>query len=415
MRRRRLSRASLKRAKHQPASETLTKSARPAAGAPTNQFPKYLTPGVYVEEVASGLRPIEAVPTSVTAFVGEAKYGTVGDAKLIHGWADYEAAFGPLESGDDAMGMAVANYYRNGGKDAYVCRLADNATVVDYQGFFDLTLSRIHDISIIVLPGVAADGDGHPKIAEAVAHCEATRNRMLIADPPAGTGLPGSTDVDALSLTVSSYAVCYYPWIEVAGPEQNGANILVPPSAFAAGIWARTDGRRAVWKAPAGMQAGLFGVSGLEYVVGDSEQDQFNTMGLNCIRHTPGAGEVIWGSRTLATIAEPEWRYVPVRRTAIMIEQSINKGIQWAVFEPNDHRLWSALRANIESFMNGLFRAGAFQGEKASDAYFVRCSLGDTMTQGDINAGQVIVQVGFAPLKPAEFVILRIQLKVGQG
>jgi phage tail sheath protein FI len=128
----------------------------------------------------------------------------------------------------------------------------------------------------------------------------------------------------------------------------------------------------------------------------------------------PGGGRVIWGARTLATKADPEWRYVPVRRTAIMIEQSIYNGIQWAVFEPNDHRLWSALRGNIGGFMNSLFRVGAFQGEKASDAYFVRCGLGDTMTQTDIDAGQVIVIVGFAPLKPAEFVIVRIQQKVNQ-
>jgi len=116
----------------------------------------------------------------------------------------------------------------------------------------------------------------------------------------------------------------------------------------------------------------------------------------------------------LATKAAPEWRYIPVRRTAIFIEQSIYGGIQWAVFEPNDYPLWGALRGNIGSFMDGLFRAGAFQGAKADDAYFVRCGLGDTMTQGDIDRGQVIVIVGFAPLKPAEFVIVRIQQKVGQ-
>jgi hypothetical protein len=123
---------------------------------------------------------------------------------------------------------------------------------------------------------------------------------------------------------------------------------------------------------------------------------------------------VIWGTRTLATKADPEWRYVPVRRTAIMIEKSISDGIQWAVFEGNNHILWAQLRGNIGSFMDGLFRAGAFQGQKASDAYFVRCGLGDTMTQGDIDRGQVIVIVGFAPLKPAEFVIVRIQQKVAQ-
>jgi phage tail sheath protein FI len=152
----------------------------------------------------------------------------------------------------------------------------------------------------------------------------------------------------------------------------------------------------------------------MEYIVEDAEQDQLNHLGLNCLRKMPGFGSVIWGSRTLSTKANPEWRYVPVRRTAIFIEQSIYGGIQWAVFEPNSHQLWSSLRANIGSFMDGLYRSGAFQGEKASDAYFVRCGKGDTMTQGDIDRGQVIIIVGFAPLKPAEFVIVRIQQKVAQ-
>jgi phage tail sheath protein FI len=188
----------------------------------------------------------------------------------------------------------------------------------------------------------------------------------------------------------------------------------VPPSGFAAGMWSKIDARRGVWKAPAGVETGLLGVAGLQYVVENGEQDVLNPLGVNALRALPGFGRVIWGARTLSTRADPEWRYVPVRRTAIMIEQSIYEGIQWAVFEPNDHRLWASLRTNIDAFMNGLFRSGAFQGEKASDAYFVRCRLGDTMTQDDIDAGRVIVIVGFAPLKPAEFVIVRIQQKVGQ-
>ncbi len=178
--------------------------------------------------------------------------------------------------------------------------------------------------------------------------------------------------------------------------------------------WSKIDGKRGVWKAPAGVETQLTGASGLEFQVEDGEQDQLNPKGVNAIRTLPGFGSVIWGARTLATNAVPEWRYVPVRRTAIFIEQSVYKGIQWAVFEPNDHPLWSSLRANIGQFMNGLFRAGAFQGAKADDAYFVRCGLGDTMTQADIDRGQVIVIVGFAPLKPAEFVIVRIQQKVSQ-
>jgi phage tail sheath protein FI len=282
-------------------------------------------------------------------------------------------------------------------------------------------LEKIRDISILALPGHAYDTTGKPFVDFAVAHAQRMRNRVVIVDPPQGEQLVTENDVNDLSLPTSTYSTLYYPWLKVANPfysaEKNpGApvTVLVPPSGFAAGMWSRIDGRRGVWKAPAGVETALLGVAGLEFQVEDGEQDQLNPLGVNCIRKLPSFGPVIWGTRTLSTNADPEWRYVPVRRTAIFIEQSVYNGIQWAVFEPNDHRLWSSLRVNIDSFMNGLFRAGAFQGEKASDAYFVRCGLGDTMTQGDVDRGQVIVVVGFAPLKPAEFVIVRIQQKLAQ-
>jgi phage tail sheath protein FI len=167
-----------------------------------------------------------------------------------------------------------------------------------------------------------------------------------------------------------------------------------------------------VWKAPAGTEASLNGVVGLATELTDVQQGNLNPISVNCLRRFDLAGVIAWGARTVTS--DPEYKYVPVRRTAIMIRKSIYDGIQWAVFEPNDHRLWSALRTNVGAFMNSLFRAGAFQGEKANDAYFVRCGLGDTMVQDDIDRGQVIVLVGFAPLKPAEFVIVRIQQKAGQ-
>jgi phage tail sheath protein FI len=279
---------------------------------------------------------------------------------------------------------------------------------------------KIRAISMIVLPGQDWKNNG-AIVQAAVAHAEKMRNRMIIVDPPPGTPLVTEQDVNGLSLPTSTYTALYYPWVRVSNPYFNAeknpgapVTVLVPPSGFAAGMWSRIDGRRGVWKAPAGVETALLGVAGLEYQVEDGEQEQLNPLGVNCYRTLPSFGPVIWGTRTLSTNADPEWRYVPVRRTAIFIEQSVYNGIQWAVFEPNDHRLWSSLRVNIDSFMNGLFRSGAFQGQKASDAYFVRCGLGDTMTQGDIDRGQVIVVVGFAPLKPAEFVIVRIQQKVGQ-
>ena len=512
-------------------------------------MPAYLHPGVYLEEIGSGARPVDAVATSVTVFVGEAPRGPIATPTLAHSQDDYEAVFGSLASATDTMGLAAGAFYRNGGKDAYFVRVADptaantkpaaldldgetatkvvtvsassegtwgNAVFIrvrkpaatdtsfaldvghkvkrngvdvfivdetfagltltdgdarfapgvvntssrlvqlklnsatgglpkafptgtadsaaltggtagaagaaDYRAAF-ARLEKVRDISIIVLPGksMAANGSGNAAVAEAVSHCNKVGNRMVIIDPPPGTELTTSAAVDALSLPTTSYSALYYPWITVPNPFYNADSnptaprtLTVAPSAFAAALWSRTDGRRGVWKAPAGVEAQLVGAAGLEFEVGDGDQDQLNPAGVNCVRKLPSFGAVIWGARTLATNAEPPWRYIPVRRTAIMIEQSIYNGIQWAVFEPNDHRLWSSLRVNVGAFMDNLFRAGAFQGEKASDAYFVRCGLGDTMAQDDIDRGQVIVVVGFAPLKPAEFVIVRIQQKTQQ-
>jgi phage tail sheath protein FI len=293
--------------------------------------------------------------------------------------------------------------------------------LVDYNKIFS-AFEKYRDISIICLPGQTWNTNGEKDIIDAaVGHAEKMKSRMVIIDPPVGTELKTEKSVNDLGFKPKTYSVVYYPWTKVTNPFYNAetnpgvpSTLFVGPSGFAAGMWAKIDGKRGVWKAPAGIETSLLGVAGLQYVVEDGEQDQLNPLGVNCLRKMPSFGPVIWGTRTLATKAEPEWRYVPVRRTAIMIERSIYNGIQWAVFEPNDHRLWSSLRVNIGSFMDGLFRAGAFQGEKASDAYFVRCGLGDTMTQGDIDRGQVIVIVGFAPLKPAEFVIVRIQQKVAQ-
>lgn len=295
-------------------------------------------------------------------------------------------------------------------------------TALDYGSFYNTVLRKVRDVSIMLLPGQPWPSSGpHAVIDATLAHCEAMGNRMLLIDPPAGLELETAGAVTQLGLPTSTYTAMYYPWVDVANPFYNvdtnpnaSTTLRIAPSAFAAGQWARTDGRRGVWKAPAGVEAQLNGAAGLAFNVEELEQDQLNPLGINCYRKLPGYGSVIWGSRTLATKAKPEWRYVPVRRTAIFIEQSIYNGIQWAVFEPNDHPLWGSLRGNIGSFMNGLFRAGAFQGATAKEAYFVRCGLGDTMTQGDIDRGQVIVVVGFAPLKPAEFVIVRIQQKVGQ-
>lgn len=299
-----------------------------------------------------------------------------------------------------------------------------NGSLPDQDAYDDIfaAFEKVRDISILCLPGQTWNTTAEQGVIDAaVAHAEKMKSRMVIVDPPRGVELKTEKAVNDLGFKPKTYSLVYYPWVKVANPfysaERNPgvpSTLLVAPSGLAAGMWAKIDGRRGVWKAPAGVETSLLGVAGMQYPVEDGEQDSLNPLGINCLRKMPGYGPVIWGSRTLATKADPEWRYVPIRRTAIMIEQSIYNGIQWAVFEPNNHNLWASLRANIGSFMDGLFRAGAFQGEKANDAYFVRCGLGDTMNQGDIDRGQVIVIVGFAPLKPAEFVIVRIQQKVAE-
>lgn len=281
----------------------------------------------------------------------------------------------------------------------------------DYQAAL-ARLEKVRDVSILCLPGQSWSETGNPVLSCAIAHAETMQNRMLLIDLPQDAQLDDTAAVESLSLPTSTYTVAYYPWLKVASPLKSAETVLVAPSGFAAGMWSKTDARRGVWKAPAGVETALLGVAGLQDEVDDARQDFLNPAGINCIRKMPGFGPVIWGGRTLATRANPEWRYLPVRRTAIMVEQSIRNAVQWAVFEPNDHCLWASLRVNIDAFMNGLWRAGAFQGEKSSDAYFVRCNLGDTMTQDDIDRGQVIVAVGFAPLKPAEFVVVYIQQKV---
>ena len=187
--------------------------------------------------------------------------------------------------------------------------------------------------------------------------------------------------------------------------------ILLPPSGFMAGIYARIDNSRGIFKAPAGTEAGIAGALAPLVTVSDTEQDQLNPICVNVLRSVPGSGLVVWGARTIGSDAS--WRYVPVRRMAIFLRTSLYYGIQWAVFEPNDEPLWSSLRLNIRSFMLTQFRAGAFQGATPADAFFVMCDQ-TTTTQQDIDNGVVNILVGFAPLKPAEFVVLKLSQKVNQ-
>ena len=244
----------------------------------------------------------------------------------------------------------------------------------------------------------------------------------LIADPLAAWDEPsdlitGANSLDEVEwgLAPTDYAAVNFPRILAPDPLQQGRLATFAPSGAVAGAYARTDIERGVWKAPAGIDATLRGVSALSVTLTDGENGQLNPLGVNCLRAFPEIGRVVWGARTLrgADSLASEWKYIPVRRLALFIEESLFRGTQWVVFEPNDEPLWSQIRLNLGSFMQTLFRQGALQGKSPRDAYFVKCDR-ETTTQADINAGVVNIVVGFAPLEPAEFVVIKLQQMAGQ-
>ncbi|HXO72813.1 MAG TPA: phage tail sheath C-terminal domain-containing protein, partial [Bradyrhizobium sp.] len=250
------------------------------------------------------------------------------------------------------------------------------------------------------------------------------RRAMLVVDPDPGwassinSAIPNAIDGrNDLNLTgpAARNAALYFPCVRQVDPLRDSRVDTFVPSGIIAGIMARTDVQRGVWKAPAGLDASLNGVQDLQVNLNDLENGQLNPLGINCLRSMGVNGRVVWGARTLrgADASADEYKYVPVRRLALFLEESLYRGTQWVVFEPNDEPLWAQVRLNVGAFMHGLFSQGAFQGTTPKDAYFVRCDS-QTTTQNDINLGILNVIVGFAPLKPAEFVVISIQQMAGQ-
>jgi phage tail sheath protein FI len=287
--------------------------------------------------------------------------------------------------------------------DVYIGSRSDRAGIY--------ALESIPIFNILCLPGVT-----HPTILSEVAvYCQ-ERRAFLIADPKLNLKPDQmASSVSGTDLPKSDSAAVYYPWIRIGDPLRGGKPRSSAPCGTVAGVFARTDAARGVWKAPAGTDATLAGVLDLDYPLTDPENGLLNPLGVNALRIFPVFGAISWGARTLrgADQLASDYKYVPVRRLALFIEQSLYLGTQWAVFEPNDEPLWAQLRLAIGSFMQDLFRQGAFQGKTPSEAYFVKSDK-ETTTQNDINLGIVNVLVGFAPLKPAEFVVLRIQQLAGQ-
>ncbi len=252
---------------------------------------------------------------------------------------------------------------------------------------------------------------------EAIQYAEERRAMMIVDMAPGANTFGEARDWinDTATATLKSpNSAAYFPRIHLADPLQNGEPRAFPNSGLMAGLWARTDEQRGIWKAPAGRDAGLRGVQALEHQLSHAENGMLNRLGLNCLRTFPAYGAVSWGARTLvgSDARASEWKYIPVRRTALFIEESLYRGTRFAMFEPNDEPLWAQIRLAAEWFMNDLFRQGAFRGATPREAWFVQCDA-TTTTRADIVRGVVNIRVGFAPLKPAEFIVIPIQQKAG--
>jgi uncharacterized protein len=517
--------------------------------------PTFTYPGVYIEELPSGVHTITGVATSIAAFVGWAPQGPVDRAVLIESFADFERQFGGLNSGS-YLGYAVNHFFGNGGQQAYIVRLvanpvdtplpfvttlADTASntistltlfasnpggwansiqvtvtpstadpsrfsvlvqqvnglqITTLESFVNLSVSPTDPQYVVTVidsdsnyitfinpaispptpppppalpaapangmlgagtPGVDGDvlvpSDGNfekalmsatrgvslldrvdifnllcvpgetepPTVTALQTFCKGKR-AFYIVDPPqlsTVTGLRASGPAGAGGVSVigpdASYAAYYFPWVNAPDPLFKNRPALFPPCGFVAGVYAATDASRGVWKAPAGIGAGLSSVLGLQYPLTDLENGDLNIRAINCLRNFKVFGNVVWGARTLDGNDQTgsQWKYVPIRRLALFLESSLYNGTQWVVFEPNDERLWSQIRLNVGAFMQGLFLQGAFHGTTPQKAYFVKCDA-ENNPQSSINMGIVKILVGFAPLFPAEFVFIEIQQIAGQ-
>lgn len=362
------------------------------------------------------------------------------DAVLTFTDGDPDTALSMLKLGGAGVAPNVGRYVLGRGRAAKAqagatagadgTTLPGSADLIGSQSAFTgiQALRRVDLFTILAIPDATRATPGNQDALDsgvdpnaiftaAMALCR-ERRAMLIVDPP-----PPVRDVDSALDWISGGltargpdAAAYFPRVRIPDPLNDFQPRTVAPSGTVAGVWARTDASRGVWKAPGGTEARLLGVTGLGYPLTDAENGVLNPLGLNCLRTLPVYGNVSWGARTLdgADVQASQWKYLPVRRLAKLIEESAFRGSQWAVFEPNDEPLWSQLRLNLTSFMHGLFRQGAFQGKTPREAYLVKCDA-QTTTQDDIDRGIVNVLLGFAPLKPAEFVFIRIQQLAGQS
>jgi phage tail sheath protein FI len=360
------------------------------------------------------------VPTSITAFVGATARGPRNKPLRLASFAEYERAFGGLAA-RRPLSYAVKHFFDNGGRHAYVVRVGRRAmpTAAELAGRAAAktgihALDRVEIFNLLVLPDPSA---GIAVLARALAYC-GRRRAFLLLDVPESAATPPQVEAwmasSALPLR-SRDAAAYFPRILAADPLRGGAVRAFPATGALAGIYARIDDNRGVWKAPAGVEATIVGALGLATPLTEGSLKSLSALGVNCLRAQPGHGPVAWGARTMvgAGAEADDWKYVNVRRLALFIEASISRGTQWAVFEPNGEPLWAKVRADVGNFLYDLFRQGALQGARSSDAFFVKCGA-DTMTQDDITRGLMNIVAGFAALRPAEFVSITIRQVLGR-
>lgn len=393
-------------------------------------MPNYLTPGIYVEEVATGPRPIQAVGTSTAGFIGVAPKADQNTQKAvaITNFQQFANMFDPDATLSTPLSQAVFGFFRNGGSMCYVVNIGTDKSIGgggSKRKGIDL-FEEIDEIALVAAPGYT-DAASYDIV---LSHCEKLKDRFAILDAPAtvsslnaltkvGSAKPPApatpapaTPAPAVSDDGSGararqsdggYGAFYFPWLISADPNDATKTIKMPPSGHIAGICARTDAARGVHKAPA--NESVRGAIGLTYNVTPQEQADLNSAGVNCIRTFP-TGIRVWGARTLSGKGS-EWTYVNVRRLFNMIEESIAESTNWVVFEPNNEMLWQAIKRDVSAFLSRLWRDGALKGETEQEAFFVKCNA-ETNPPEVVNAGMVVTVIGVAPVKPAEFVVFRI-------
>ena len=336
---------------------------------------------------------------------------TANEVKLCTNFNEFKKYFGDfsLDDGQKKLAHAVYGFFNNGGSRCYVSRVASDS---DISGVLE-QFEAIDEIAIVAAPGIVETSTR----SAIVTHCTNMGDRFAILDCAADKT---PSDVNTDKPDNSDYAAYYFPWIKVSDPASNIMNpngkgadnyISIPPSGHIAGVYARVDTQRGVHKAPANEV--IFGALGLDYKISKNQQDGLNPQGINCIRDLNGNIR-IWGARTVGGDANGEFKYINVRRLFLSIKDSIEEGTQWTVFEPNDMELWAKIRRNVNAYLTNVWRSGALFGATPQEAFFVKCDAENNPPEVR-DLGQVIIEIGVAPVKPAEFVIFRISQWAGSG